>query len=99
MRPRRRPTPNVWDCGSVRAVGSYCVRSAGGGVARSVVNDRVMHGLALGVLAAALDIALLLAAGASVTLLSAMSNVGRIAAGTLGGWLASYRQESFDGNV
>jgi len=68
-------------------------------VGRSVVNDRVMHGLVLGVLAAALDIALLLAAGASVTLVPAMSNVGRIAAGTLGGWLANYQQESSDGNA
>jgi apolipoprotein N-acyltransferase len=68
-------------------------------VAKSVVTDRVMHGLVVGLLAAALDIALLLAAGASVTLVPAMSNVGRVVAGTLGAWLANYQQESSDGNA
>ncbi len=49
----------------------------------------VLHGFIVGVLAALLDIAILIATGAAFQWLFVASNLGRILAGLLGGWMAS----------
>ena len=58
-------------------------------VARAAPTSRIQNGLAMGVAAAALDIAIASAIGATFQLLLVISNGGRIVGGTLGGWLAS----------
>ena len=58
-------------------------------VAKAASTSRIQNGLAMGMAAAALDLAIAAASGASFWLLLVISNVGRIVAGTLGGWLAS----------
>lgn len=55
----------------------------------AAVPDRVVNGAAMGVTAAVLDIGLSFALGGHFVPLLAYSNIGRIVAGTLGGWLAS----------
>jgi len=55
----------------------------------AAVPDRVVNGVAMGLTAAALDIGLSFALGGHFVPLLAYSNIGRVAAGTLGGWLAS----------
>jgi hypothetical protein len=62
-------------------------------VARSVSIRRPLHGLLVGVTAAVIDIALLLASGASFQLLFALSNIGRVVAGGLGGWVVTQPAE------
>lgn len=49
--------------------------------------DRVANGAAMGVIAAMFDVALSFAFGGSLVPLLIYSNIGRIVAGTLGGWL------------
>ena len=51
--------------------------------------DKVVNGAAMGMIAAALDLALSFALGGHFMPLLAYSNVGRIISGTLGGWLAT----------
>jgi hypothetical protein len=51
--------------------------------------DKIANGAAMGMIAAALDIALSFALGGHFVPLLVYSNVGRIVAGTLGGWLAT----------
>ena len=58
-------------------------------VAGAAPTSRIQNGLAMGVAAAALDIAIASAIGATFELLLVISNGGRIVGGTLGGWLAS----------
>lgn len=58
-------------------------------VARRLTEGQVLNGLALGVAVAAIDIALIVAGGAAFQFVFVASNVGRVVAGTLGGWLAS----------
>jgi len=58
---------------------------------RGMATRQVVQGLMVGVVAAAIDVALLLAGGASFRLLFVASNMGRILAGALGGWMASIR--------
>jgi hypothetical protein len=60
-------------------------------VARSSSTRLPLQGLLVGVAAAAIDIALLLASGASFQLLFVASNLGRVVAGGLGGWAATRR--------
>ncbi|MXO59333.1 hypothetical protein GRI89_07235 [Altererythrobacter salegens] len=50
-------------------------------------DQRVKNGLAMGCIAAAFDIALSFALGGGLVGLLVVSNIGRIVAGTLGGWL------------
>jgi hypothetical protein len=56
---------------------------------RKLSSGHVLHGLALGALAAAIDIALLLMSGAAFRMVYVVSNGARLACGGLGGWLAS----------
>jgi hypothetical protein len=65
------------------ALGGYWVAT---GVADS---RRTGNGLAVGIAAALLDLVTAAALGAQFQLLLVVSNLGRIAGGTLGGWLAS----------
>lgn len=65
----------------------FCV-FGGWFVASGAAADHVVHGLLLGAVVAAIDIGLLLAGGAEFEALFVISNVGRVIAGALGGWLA-----------
>jgi len=58
---------------------------------RAMATRQVVQGLMVGVVAAAIDVALLLAGGSGFKLLFLGSNVGRILAGAVGGWVASKR--------
>ena len=66
---------------------SLCV---GGGwlVARALTADHVKHGMLLGAMVAAIDVAILVAGGASFQPIFVVSNLGRVVAGSLGGWVA-----------
>jgi hypothetical protein len=63
-------------------------------VARGLATAHVINGLALGVVAAAIDVAILLASGTEFQPVFAVSNIGRIIAGVLGGLLAARSQAS-----
>lgn len=58
-------------------------------VARPLGENRLLHGIATGVVVALLDISMLVASDANFTPIFIVSNVGRVFAGTVGGWLAS----------
>lgn len=58
-------------------------------VARYLTHHQIRNGFALGATVAAIDIALILVMGASFQVIFVASNVGRLLAGTIGGWLAS----------
>ena len=57
-------------------------------IARSLTNSQVLNGFALGVVVALIDISILVMSGAEFLPVFVYSNVGRIIAGSLGGWLA-----------
>jgi len=62
---------------------------AGGWLVASKLDARhVLAGLVLGALVAAIDAALLVAAGAEFQPIFAVSGVGKLVAGCMGGWLA-----------
>jgi hypothetical protein len=61
-------------------------------VARRVIDSHITNGLALGIAAAALDIGILIAIGTPFKPIFALSNVGRVFAGIIGGWLAGRPQ-------
>jgi hypothetical protein len=65
--------------------------AAGYWVARGAGPDAVRNGVALGMAAAALDLATAFALGAGPELLLLVSNAGRVAGGALGGGLALRR--------
>ncbi len=58
-------------------------------VARSAPSDHVFHGFALGVTVALIDVALLVTGGSDFEMIFLISNVGRVVAGAIGGWLAA----------
>ena len=58
-------------------------------VARGLAKAQVPNGLVLGLVAAAIDVAILLASGSEFHPVFVISNIGRIVAGTLGGLLAA----------
>jgi hypothetical protein len=58
---------------------------------RGMTDHHVVQGTMVGVVAAAIDVALLLAGGASFRLLFVASNLARVLAGAVGGWTASIR--------
>lgn len=62
---------------------------AGWWVAKILNDGHLLHGLLLGFAVALIDIALLFASGEPFMLIFAASNIGRVIAGGLGGWLAS----------
>ncbi|NNG17838.1 MAG: hypothetical protein HKM89_15290 [Gemmatimonadales bacterium] len=57
-------------------------------VAKGLSASHVLNGLVLGVTVAVIDIVILLASGAEFHPVFAVSNIGRVVAGTIGGWLA-----------
>ena len=61
-------------------------------VARRLSDSHIANGLALGIPAAALDVGILVAMGAPFKPIFALSNVGRVLAGVIGGWLAGRPQ-------
>ena len=66
----------------------FCV--AGGWIVASrLPSHRILNGFAVGVFAAGIDIAILVASGANFQYIFVISNIGRIVAGSLGGWLGS----------
>jgi len=62
----------------------------GGGwlIGRKLPSHQLLNGLALGTVVAAIDVALLIASGASMQTIFVVSNLGRVIAGSIGGWLA-----------
>ena len=66
----------------------FCI-AGGWFVARTALTDRVMHGLALGATVALIDVALLVAGGSGFEMVFLLSNLGRVLAGAIGGWLAT----------
>lgn len=60
-------------------------------VARGAAASPVLNGVSLGATVAAIDIAILVLSGATFQLVFAASNVGRILAGAIGGWLGRPR--------
>ena len=60
----------------------------GAWVARGLASDHVANGFGLGVAAAAVDIGILVLGGAAFQPIFVVSNLGRVAAGSLGGWFA-----------
>jgi hypothetical protein len=58
-------------------------------VTKGLTSGHVYQGVLLGIAAAAIDIILLVASGASFQPVFAISNAGRVGAGAIGGWLAS----------
>ena len=67
---------------------SLCV---GGGwlVARPLTADHIRHGMLLGAMVATFDVAILVVGGAPFQPIFLASNLGRVVAGSLGGWVAS----------
>ena len=65
----------------------FCL-AGGWWVAKGLVVSHVRHGLALGAMVAAIDIAILVISGAEFHLVFAVSNGGRVVAGAIGGWFA-----------
>ena len=57
-------------------------------VAKGLSGSHVLNGLVLGATVAAIDIAILLVSGAEFHPVFAVSNIGRVVAGSLGGWFA-----------
>ena len=58
-------------------------------VAKSSVEQRVAHGVTVGIAGAVIDLAIAGLLGAGLPLLLIVSNLGRVFGGTTGGWLAS----------
>jgi hypothetical protein len=74
----------------VGPISGFALTLLGGWWASRVLErDQVLNGLAVGVIGAAIDIALLVASGTAFQALFAASNAGRVLAGALGGLLAS----------
>ena len=64
-------------------------------IARSLANSQVLNGFALGIVVAIIDISILVLSGAEFLPILAIANIGRVIAGSLGGWLASrYKQNA-----
>ena len=59
-------------------------------VARGLHSAQVVNGFLLGVVVAAIDIAILVVSGAAFQPIFALSNLGRVIAGSIGGWLARH---------
>ena len=80
----------------VGPIAGFLFTLAGGWwIARSLVNSQVLNGLVLGVVVAIIDISILLLSGAEFLPIFAISNIGRVIAGSLGGLLASrYKQNA-----
>jgi hypothetical protein len=74
----------------VGPIAGFTLCLAGGWlVARRLASGQVARGFLLGTLVAAIDVAILIAGGAAFQLIFVVSNLGRIVAGSLGGYLAT----------
>ncbi len=62
---------------------------AGWWVARGLAAAHILNGFILGAAVAAIDGSILVASGAAFEPVFAISNIGRVIAGSIGGWLAS----------
>jgi len=63
-------------------------------IAKGLAEFQLINGFVLGVVAATIDITILVLSGAEFMLVFAVSNIGRVIAGSLGGWLAGLRAEN-----
>ena len=63
-------------------------------VAKSLANSRLLNGFVLGVIVASIDISILVLSGAEFMPVFVISNIGRIIAGSLGGWLAGRYEQN-----
>jgi hypothetical protein len=59
-------------------------------VARGLRASRVLNGFVLGLVVAGIDVAILIAMGATFEPIFAISDIGKVIAGSLGGWIAGY---------
>jgi hypothetical protein len=69
---------------------AYCF-IGGYWAARSAGASRILYGVLVGVVAALIDVALLVGSGADFQILFVASNLGRMMAGALGGWASNGR--------
>ncbi len=71
-------------------IAGFCFTLFGGWwVAKGLSGQHILNGLLLGVTVAAIDITILVANGAEFQTMFAISNIGRVVAGSIGGWLAA----------
>jgi hypothetical protein len=83
----------------VGPVAGFALTMLGGWwVAKNLLDAHLLNGLVLGITAAAVDIAILVAAGSEFQAVFAFSNIGRVLAGTIGGWIASVAGRSRQSN-
>src|SRR5262245_48304476 len=79
----------------VGPISGFVLCLAGGyWVARSAPAARIANGAAMGVAGAILDLTIAVSGGGALSVLLLGSNAGRIAGGSIGGWLASKRGAS-----
>jgi len=77
----------------VGPISGFVLCVAGGyWVARVAASRHIGSGVAMGAAAVVLDVAVAVALGAGVEILLVISNVGRLAGGAIGGWLATPRR-------
>lgn len=62
-------------------------------VARKLTHAHILNGFILGLAVAIIDISILLASGPEFHPLFIISNIGRVVAGTLGGWFATQHMD------
>ena len=63
-------------------------------VARGFSAQYVFNGMLTGIVGAGIDLGILFASGVPFQVIFAVSNVGRVVAGTIGGWIASRPRQS-----
>jgi uncharacterized membrane protein len=79
----------------VGPIGGFVLCLVGGWlVAKGAATAHVLHGLMLGGTVAAIDVLLLLMSGSGFELLFAVSNLGRLLAGSVGGYAAAVEHGS-----
>ena len=81
----------------VGPIAGFLMTLAGGWwVAKDLANFQLRNGFVLGLVVAMIDISILLLSGADFQLIFAISNIGRVVAGSLGGWLADQYRKNAD---
>lgn len=73
----------------VGPIAGFILCLAGGWLVARKTEHPLAFGVALGVLVAAIDVTLLVSGGVAFQVLFVVSNLGRVIAGALGGWLAT----------
>lgn len=74
-------------------VGFVLCIAGGWFLSRRLKQHQVLNGLVVGAVVAVIDVALLVAGGAAFQLIFVASNIGKLFAGSFGGWLASRRSD------